>query len=428
MNSGNEAGRKRILFLTPQVPYPPQQGTALRNYNLISQVARFHDPALLTFAEPQGEATEGGPLADICRPLEMVPQPVRTLRDRWATMITSGLPDMAARLYDPAFEQALVRLLTAERFDILQVEGIELARYALRLAPLIRERGTAIVFDDHNAEYALQRRACITDLGSPKRWPAALYSLLQWRRLQSFEHDICVLADGVVAVSSEDRAALMRIAAGVEPLVLPNGVDVECYRPGQPDSLPLEHPALVFTGKMDYRPNVDAVTWFHRRIWPAIRRRHPAARFYVVGKGDHPALAPLRGDPSVTVTGFVADILPYFAGADVYVAPLRMGSGTRLKLLEAMASGLPIVSTRIGAEGLSIVAGQHCLLADDPARFASACSQLLLDAEQRHALGDAARQFAVERYDWRRLVPQLDLLYAPLGEQTIAGRDALMPK
>ena len=413
MSTNEGVDRRRILFLTPQMPYPPQQGTALRNYNLIAQIARRHDVALLTFGKAGGLG-DGGPLREICHPLMVVPIPDRTMLGRLRTLGTTRLPDMAHRLYSPAFLSALQTLTKEQCFDIIQVEGIELALYALILAPRLKACGTAIVFDDHNAEYALQQRACLTDWKTPRRWPAALYSLIQWHRLVRFERQICSAADAVIAVSPDDSAALERIAPGVEPLTVPNGVDIERYHPHLPDSLPLRHPALVYTGKMDYRPNVDAVTWFHRSIWPRIKRNCPRVHLYVVGKGTHKALTPLINDKSVTVTGFVPEILPYFGGADVYVAPLRMGSGTRLKILEAMAAGLPIVSTTVGVEGIPLTSGEHAILADAPEEFATTCCALLQDPEHRRALGSAARRFVVQRFDWQRVAPLLEPLYASL--------------
>ena len=145
--------------------------------------------------------------------------------------------------------------------------------------------------------------------------------------------------------------------------MVPNGVDVMRYHPGLADTLPLCHPAVVFTGKMDYRPNVDAMLWFCGQVWGRVRAGSPTAHLYVVGKSPHARLASLRGDPSITVTGYVADILPYFGGADVYVAPLRVGGGTRLKVLEAMAMSAPVVSTTVGCEGFpgrGRAASPHC--------------------------------------------------------------------
>ncbi|MBC7236429.1 MAG: glycosyltransferase, partial [Chloroflexi bacterium] len=275
---------RRILFLTPQLPYPPEQGTALRNYNLLREVSRQHEVSLLSFQEAGAPLPEA--LSRVCVEVRTVIAPQRSWRERMGTLLSSPLPDMAHRLWCKAFEEAL-REMEPARFDLVQVEGIELARYGLAVRAWCGPKGPRIVFDDHNAEYVLQRRAFEADRGQPGRWPAALYSLVQWQRLRRFEREVCRAVDGVVAASEADAQALRALVPGLEPLVVPNGVDVERYHPGLADSVPLDHPAVVFTGKMDFRPNVDAVLWFGREVWPRIVRQRPEARFYVVGKSPH---------------------------------------------------------------------------------------------------------------------------------------------
>ena len=411
------AGRQRILFLTPQLPYPPEQGTAIRNYNLLRQVASRHEVALLSFDSREGDglrdhASQVGPLSAFCRPLRVIPVPRRSPADRLSTLLTSSLPDMAFRLYAPAFVQALREIVSQERYDIVQIEGIELARYGLLLREWLGAAAPRVILDEHNAEYLLQRRAFERDLAHPGRWPAALYSLVQWFRLAHFERRACRAATAVAACSEADARALQALVPGLEVLVVPNGVDTERYQPGIPDSLPLQHPAIVFTGKMDFRPNVDGVLWFYERVWPTVRATVRDVRLYVVGQSPHQRLDPLRADPQVTITGYVPDILPYFGGADVYIVPLRIGGGTRLKVLEAMSSGLPIVSTTLGAEGIDLTPGQHALLADEPEAFARAVLLVLQDRDRAH-LGLAASQRARELYDWRSIALRLEGLYQP---------------
>jgi glycosyltransferase involved in cell wall biosynthesis len=168
---------------------------------------------------------------------------------------------------------------------------------------------------------------------------------------------------------------------------------------------------LVFTAKMDFRPNVDAVLWFAREVLPLIRQGAPQTRFWVVGKDPHPRLAPLASDPAVVLTGWVEDVRPYIAGAAVYVIPLRIGGGTRLKVLEAMAMGKAIVSTALGCEGFELVPDQELVIADSPADFAAAVLALLHDPDRREQLGRAGRRFAGSRYDWQIIVPQLEQVY-----------------
>jgi glycosyltransferase involved in cell wall biosynthesis len=278
-----------------------------------------------------------------------------------------------------------------------------------------------LVFDDHNCEYVLQQRAFETDsrrLGSPiaqgRRWVGAAYSYVQWQRLRGYERRACLTADRIVAVSKSDAEALRRLDPGLDPIVVPNGVDMEFYNEAIPSLDAGQGPGesdLVFTGKMDFRPNVDAVLWFAQEVLPLIRQDASEVRFWVVGMNPHARLASLADDPAVELTGWVEDVRPYIAEAAVYVIPLRIGGGTRLKVLEAMAMGKAIVSTTLGCEGFDLVPDQELVVADAPAEFAAAVLALLRDPERRGRLGRAARRFAGSRYDWRMIVPKLERVY-----------------
>jgi polysaccharide biosynthesis protein PslH len=403
----------RILILTPQLPYPPQsltgrmQGTTIRNFNLMAGLSRRHTIDLLTFAEPG--ADDIGLLQPYCARVAAEPPPRRSLGRRGLDTLVNPLPDMALRLGCLAMHTRLARLLAEERYDILQVEGIEMAPYALGAAPSARPR---IVFDDHNAEYLLQKRNCLTDARRPARWLAALYSFIQWQKLAIYERRVCRTASTVVAVSEADRQAIRKLAHDLPVAVVPNGVDLEFYRPGALAPEPaLGAHALVFTGKMDYRPNVDAVLWFAEAVLPLIRAWVPDARFYVVGQQPHVRLQPLEQDAAVVITGRVPDVRPYIAGAAVYVVPLRIGGGTRLKVLEAMAMGQAIVSTRLGCDGFRFTDGQEVRFADEPEAFATSVIALLLDRQKAAALGHAARAHVEAHFGWDAIVPLMERLY-----------------
>jgi sugar transferase (PEP-CTERM/EpsH1 system associated) len=409
---------KKILVLTPQFPYPPHQGTTIRNFNLIAGLARRHEVHLLTFGHP--DECRGTPLDALCRSVRIVRPPQRTMRQRLSGLLLSRLPDMAQRLPSAEFGAALATALRGVDPDVVQVEGIELAQYLFQVADARSGRTLPLlVYDDHNAEYVLQQRAFETDVRNPRRWMGAAYSFVQWQRLRGYERRTCQTADRVVAVSKTDAQTIQRLVPGLELVVVPNGVDMEFYTAPVPFLDSQEGPGsldLVFTGKMDFRPNVDAVLWFAQEVLPLIRREAPQVRFWVVGKDPHPRLSSLSRDPAVVVTGRVDDVRPYIARAAVYAIPLRIGGGTRLKVLEAMAMGKAIVSTALGCEGFDLVPGQDLVVANTPAEFATAILTLLHDLERRERLGRAARRFAGSRYDWRMIVPGLERAYEPFGE------------
>jgi sugar transferase (PEP-CTERM/EpsH1 system associated) len=397
----------KILFLTPQLPYPPRQGAALRNWGLISGLAARHEVAVLSFLAP-ASSPEGAVAQQVCR-VETVEFPTRTIRDRLRDMLTTRQPDMALRLASEAYARRLADWLAAESFAVVQIGGIEMAPY-LDVLEAARPR-PRIVFDNLNCEYLLQKRAFLTDLRAPVRWPGAAYSFVQWHRLRRYEAQVCRRADHVLAVSDVDALMLRRLSPTSHVTVVPNGVDTQTYTPTPTPTPPHPHTSLVFTGTMDFRPNVDAILWFARHVLPQVQAKVPDVHLFVVGQRPHRRLESLRDDPAITLTGWVEDTRPYIAAAAVYVAPLRIGGGTRLKLLEAMAMGKAVVATRLGAEGYPVTDGRELLLADTPCDFAAAVVALLRAQERRTELGRVARAFVEQQYDWRAIVPRLEAVY-----------------
>lgn len=410
-----------LLILTPQLPYPPHQGTTIRNFNLIAGLAQRHQVDLLTLAQPGDSPAAQTPLAALCRQVSAAPAPPpRPIRRRLLDTLASPLPDMALRLAGVAsFQAALLDLIQTHRYDVLQVEGIEMTPYVRWLqtepawAAARQAGGLRLIFDDHNAEFILQQRTALADLRRPARWPGAAYSLVQWRKLAAYEADFCRRADHVIAVSHADANALRRLQPDIAVTVVPNGVDSNVYHPGCCAPAPeMQTPSLLFSGKMDYRPNVDAALWFADAILPQVRAQAPTVQFWIVGQSPHPRLNRLRNQPGVFITGRVPDVRPYLAGATVCVLPFRMGSGTRLKALEALALGKAVVSTPLGAEGFGLTDGVHLRLAGDAAAFAHSTLELLADPAQRARLGLAGQRFAADRFGWERIVPQLEAVYA----------------
>ena len=399
----------RILLLTPQWPYPPQQGTSLRNFHVLRALALRHAVTLLSYAEAD-QTADAQPLSDWARVQPPVAVPARTTARRLAQLLTTRAPDMALRLRGEALASALADLLRQEPFDAVQIEGIELAW----TIPVVRAASAArIVLDCHNAETVLQRRAGQGDRARPERWPAAVYSAIQAGRLRQYERWALDAADAVVAVSEQDRRHLAALVGNGRPIAcIPNALAVEDYRwdGPVPESARFD---LVFTGKMDYRPNVDGVLWFAGAVWPLVRQARPATTWAIVGQRPHARLDALRAQPGITITGRVAEVQPYLAGASVYIVPLRIGSGTRLKLIESMAAGCAVVSTTVGAEGFPVQSGRELILADTPEEFAAAVLALLGDPSRRLMLGERARVFAAQ-YDWRQVAPLFDRVYDEL--------------
>lgn len=408
----------QILMLTPALPYPPHQGGALRNFGILRGLhAAGHTIALLSFQDGTAGQPDTAPLLDYCARVEIVDPPVRTSFHRLRDLMLVSQPDLARRLESPTVRERLRDLMKSTRFDLIQFEGLEMAIYlslARQLQPWAK-----LVYDAHNAEHALQQVIADVESGSRKRLHAAAYSRVQAQRIARFERAICAQADAVIAVSPEDADALRPFRPDGQIHVLANGIFTDDYAPPKPGSatqtVELGGAVLVFTGKMDYRPNVDAVQWFASAILPKIRAECPEARLYIVGQKPHTSLQTLREDEHVEVTGWVAQVQPFLHAAQVYVAPLRMGSGTRLKILEAMAAGCAVVATSTAVAGLDAEARGALVIADTETAFAEGVIDLLKRPAQRRALGEQAQHVVRKSYDWSALIPCLLAIYQDIG-------------
>jgi polysaccharide biosynthesis protein PslH len=405
----------RLLFLTGQLPYPPHAGGALRTFGLIDGLHKGgHEIDLLTFRDPAQAEIAITPLSAVCREVIAIPTPQRATSTRLREILLTNKADMQGRFYSAEYQDALQRRLQANRYDVIQIESLEMATYLATIKQFAK--GAKIIYDSFNAEFELQHLIYRTDRADIARLPSAIYSLIQWRRLARFEGEVCRSAAHVIAVSEEDAEAFRKLVPDVRVSVVPNGIYVDEYtRPAVPEQIELGANTLLFTGTMNYRPNVDAILWFAKQIMPAITAKVPDARLFVVGNKPHPKLDALRQRGDIEITGFVQDVRPFLYNAAVYVAPLRMGSGTRLKLLQAMAAGCAIVSTPVGALGLDVQSGRELLLAAEAASFAEATIKLLRDPSQRSALATQAQALVQTRYDWSVIVPRLLGIYRELG-------------
>jgi glycosyltransferase involved in cell wall biosynthesis len=260
---------------------------------------------------------------------------------------------------------------------------------------------TPIVLFEHNVEYMIWKRLHEVEKRPGRR---ALLGL-EWRKMRHYEARACARASLTVAVSEADRGLLAANAPGADIRAVGTGVDTSYFHPNGAVEAPA---SLVFTGSMDWYPNEDAIMYFIAEILPGLRREVPGLSLAVVGRDPADRLRAACGAAGVQVTGTVADVRPHVAEAAVYVVPLRIGGGTRLKIFEALAMGKAVVSTRVGAEGLPIVPGEHFLQADSPADFTQAVVTLLKDPDRRHALGRAGRRLVEERYSWTQVTRQFE--------------------
>lgn len=391
----------RILLITSELPYPAASGGALRVTCLLKGLhSAAHDVTLLCFGIQQPT-----PLDTLCQVIAIAP-PSRPLSSRLKLLITSNQPDIATRLWSDAMLALIHDLHTRQPFDVIQCEGIEMACYL----PAIRNFvGRAkLVFDTFNAEANLQAMMSALDWQEPRRMVNALYSTIQTRRLFAYEARLCQLADAIITVSPEDMQAL-KIHAPHKMSMIPSGIVVADYVcPTAVEPLPAR--TLVFTGKMDYRPNVDAMLWFAEAILPRLKD----VNVVIVGQKPTRAITALVQKHPIRITGWVDSVVPYLCGAALYIAPLRIGSGTRLKILEALACECAIVATNVAASGLDSAVTATMHIADSPDAFAQAINHLLDDPQARQHLRQQARAAVTAHYDWQALTPALLQVYERL--------------
>jgi sugar transferase (PEP-CTERM/EpsH1 system associated) len=406
-----------ILLLSPYPPYPPRSGGALRIYNLLLGLAQQHRVTCLTFAPNAAAVMALEPLRAHCHLVTVWDNVQRGLLRRAWTTLASPQPDVVLRNVSQSYTAALQAVLSKQTFDVVQAESIEMANYGL----LARSAGAAdarLVLDQFNAEYVLQKRAAFTDLAGvprPRTLVASGYSLVQWRKLATYERRMLRRYDSVLAVSEEDRRALLNLAPNAQISIVPNGVDTDYFQP-QAEQKQDNPASIVFTGTLDFRPNVDAVLWFVRQVLPLVSARYPGARLVLVGRSPAPVVRALHNGETIMVQPDVADVRPYIAAATAYVVPMRMGGGVRLKLLEALAMQAAIVSTSMGAEGVpELRDGEHVLLADTARAFADALVRVLDDPALRQRMGAAGRAMVAAHYDWRVIAPRLEAVYAGVG-------------
>jgi glycosyltransferase involved in cell wall biosynthesis len=299
-------------------------------------------------------------------------------------------------------QAALAGLLEKASFDIVQLESVHLAGY-LPILWNARQRPRAIVCDWHNIESEILARYSDGTASLARR----LYARYSSRQLAAYERWFTSQCDLHIVVSERDRATLMRYETSSPILVIDNGVDVEGWsRSGSPETEAGRF-RVLFAGSMDYHANIDAVTWFARGPWPDIRRRLPGAVFTVAGRNPSAEVRALSGLEGVEITGTVSDLAPYYREALVAVVPLRVAGGTRIKILEAMAAGVPVVSTARGAEGLAIAPGTHYILADRDTEMSAAVVDLAGDRAKRECLAAAAAALVRQKYDWSVLGDRL---------------------
>jgi len=391
----------RVLQLAPRVCWPLDTGAKLRNYHLARVLSCDARVTLLAFGD-----SSSAELRAVYDEIVTVPRGSGYSLGKLLRGAVGRTPLPLLNYTSQEMTGAVSRLFAENEFDVVQVESIHLMNY-LRTIRASSKRAI-VICDWHNIESELMLRYSEQEKSAPRR----AYARRTARLMKDFEQHALAGFDAHLAVSERDAEALRSVNPSAKVFVIENGVDrahyssVE-YKSGKPKR-------IVFVGSMDYHANVEGAVTFARNVWPAIHQHKPLLTFTIVGKDPAPAVRDLSSIKGIEVTGSVPDVRPYYREAVAAIVPLNVGGGSRLKILEAMAAGVPVVSTTLGAEGLQVRNGENILVADGEDRLTKAVIDLVNDEELRAQLVSGGHALVAERYDWARLGAKLSECYQQL--------------
>ena len=393
----------RILWVKAGKLLPVDTGGKIRSYNLLRHLAERHAVTLLSYyggsPDPayDEELRRRFPLAEVVATGASADTGVATATD-YARRVLSPAPYAVTKFTSPRVRKLIKTWFDDRRFDVAVCDFLS----ASLNFPSAME--TPSVLFQHNVESVLWRRQAAHEPNAIKR----LVFSIEAMKMARYERATVGRFPHVIAVSEADRREMLGMTDPARVSVVPTGVDVDMYRQGA--ATPVTQPTVMFLGSMDWEANIDAVDYFCRDIWPVVKAAIPAAHFRIVGRNPHPRVQRLASE-SIEVTGSVPSVLDHLRRTAVFVVPLRIGGGTRLKIFEAMAAGKAVVSTSVGAEGLDVHDGRDIVLADTAPRFAAATIELLRDHSRRRSLEQAASELAA-RFDWSVIAQQFEAILA----------------
>lgn len=411
-----------ILFVAPRIPYPLNTGAKIRTFNLLRQAhINGNNVTMLSFLYQTEEKEYLKKIAEAGIKTETIPGKDKiTLRTALVSLLKRE-PVAIVKYYNKTMAETIARLIKNSAIDLVHFDHIHMGQYARFCSNI------PAVIDEHNVESLILKRLCKVENNFFKK--LAIFD--QFIKMAALEKKICCdPKNRVFVVSEEDKKNLEQLCKNqVKAEVIPNGVDTEFFKSTyHQGEVPIEEDALVFLGSMDWLPNEDAVEYFYKDILPLVWLKKPDLKFYILGKKPSLNIQKLgRIDSRIIVTGSLEDIRPVISKTKVFVVPLRIGGGTRLKILDALAMGKAVISTSIGAEGIAVENGKHLLIADTAGEFAEKIIMLLENNLLRRKLEEEGRKLVVKNYDWQIIGKKLDSAYQEIASSGAAvGNKTLM--
>jgi len=402
--------RLRILLLSQVLPYPLDSGPKIRIYYVLKQLSQRHRVTLLSFVRSAEEVQLLPHLLEFCEDVRTVLIKRSIVRDAFSLLLSFvyNRPFIILRDYVSDMQSAVETLVNAGSFDVVHADQLGMAQYAENLS------GVKRILDEHNAVWTILERLYVQEGNRLKR------ALLrrECENLKRYEARVCHRFDQVLAVTEADRKALQSVSShdcNIEVIPI-------C---GDPSAIPVVErltgtKKILHVGTMFWPPNVDGVLWFSREVYPMIKREVPDAEFYIVGARPPREVKRLqRTTLDIIVAGYVEELLPYWKDSAVFVVPLRAGGGMRVKIIEALSRGVPIVTTSVGCEGIEAQDGEHLLIADEPREFAEAVVEVMQDDDLAAHLARSGRRLVEEKYDWRIVYGKLTEVYDRIGSSIV---------
>lgn len=406
----------RILFVTPSFPFPPNDGGRLGYYNPIKYLSRRNEIVLVSLGGPENPA-HVSELKRFCLAVEAFRKPGSGQRWGLARGLIRNPPGSLAKYWDSRFGDFLLECVTRHNPDLVELQHLSMAVYGRCFPPSL-----PVILREHNVEYKVWER----QVRSARSWLEWAYVRLAAPRIRVYEGNVASRFARCVTVSEADARHLRAISPRAQVEVIPSGVDTEYFYPVQDDR---EEPcSLTLTGSFEWPPKQHSLWVLMTEIFPRIKARVPEAKLYVVGKGV-PAEMRERAErmPGIVITGAVEDVRPYISRSSIVVQYLESGGGIALKVLEAMAMRKPVLSNRLGCEGIDVEAGRDCLLADGVEDFAAAAVQMLSDSDLRRRLADEGYKRVQEAYAWAGLVGRFERCYGEVLDWSRPERNAKHP-
>jgi len=408
--TGKAGKRLNILFLSTENPFPPNSGHRLRTYNTLRDAASRHNVFFLGFAKSMEDLKYTEPLREFCKSADVfvIPDDISkvSLMKSLILNLFSILPYTAQKYYTNDMRRRMGEILDENRIDIVHFDMLHLARYRHDIPAL------PTVMIEHNVESLRLKRLAMNSSNPALK----IFLYLQYMKLYSFEKRECSRFNVCAPVSEYDRDCLQKMSPTANLRVVPNGVDTKYFSPGKEKIVPK---SLVWVGGMKDLYNREAVEYFCRSIFPLIIRDVPDVKFIAIGKSPAPALEELaRTNPNIKISGYVEDIRKAMRKAAVYIAPMKSGGGTKLKVLNALSMAKPLVTTSVGAEGIDVTDGVHLMIADDAAGFAKKTVELLNNPVLAKRLGTNGRKRMMEKYSWDIIGRQIDEIYHEIAGRT----------